>query len=131
MMDTAVEGPDQGMVRFRILNRPFIAISDPAVARYILHKNPGNYPRSFHYRNAALTIGQGLISVEGEAWHRSRRMMQPAFRSDPVREVAAVTAGCWSDMVPDLRSSMNRDPMIEVVKLTKRYAGHTARAVGQ
>ena len=111
-----------GMVRFRILNRPFIAISDPAVARYILHKNPGNYPRSFHYRNAALTIGEGLISVEGEAWHRSRRMMQPAFRSDPVREVAAVTAGCWTDMVPDLRSSMNRDQRVDMAAECQRLA---------
>lgn len=103
-----------GIVRFRILHRPFIAITDPAIARHILHRNPDNYPRSFHYRNAASTIGQGLLSVEGESWHRSRRMMQPAFRSDPVREVATVTVGCWNEMEEGLRAAAERREPVDM-----------------
>ena len=35
-------------------------------------------------------------------------------------------AAVWASRLSSRRSSMNHDPMIEVVKLTKRYAGHTA-----
>jgi len=81
-----------GAVQFRVLHRPFLAITDPVLARHILQKNPDNYPRSFHYESGSITIGHGLLTVEDERWRRSRKMMQPVFRIDPVREVAAVTA---------------------------------------
>lgn len=111
-----------GIVRFRILHRPFLAITDPAIARHILQKNPDNYPRSFHYRNGAITIGQGLLASEGETWHRSRRMMQPAFRSDPVREVATVTAGCWGEMEGDLSSAADRGERVDMASECQRLS---------
>ena len=85
-----------GAVRFRVLHRELVAIDDPVLARHILAEKVDNFPRSFHYREARSIIGDGLLSQEGEPWQRARRMMQPAFRSDPVREVATVTARCWT-----------------------------------
>ena len=85
-----------GAVRFRILGRELLAIDDPGLARHILQEKVDNFPRSFHYREAKSIIGEGLLAQDGDDWHRARRMMQPAFRSDPVREVATATARCWT-----------------------------------
>jgi cytochrome P450 len=111
-----------GAARFRVLHRPFLAITDPVLARHILQKNPDNYPRSFHYEAAATTIGYGLLSVDGEAWKRSRKMMQPAFRIDPVREVAAVTARCWNDIERDYLKRMAEGRAVDMVLLCQRLA---------
>lgn len=111
-----------GIVQLRILHRPLIAVTDPAIARHILHRNPENYPRSFQYRNISLAAGEGLLSVEGETWHRARRMMQPAFRSDPVRDVAAVTAGCWADVEADLLRRIDRPEGIDMAAECLRLA---------
>ncbi|MGA1392066.1 MAG: cytochrome P450 [Phycisphaerales bacterium] len=85
-----------GAVRFRALNRELVAIDDPAFARHVLQEKVDSFPRSFHYREARSVLGEGLLAQEGEHWHWARRMMQPAFRSDPVREVATATARCWT-----------------------------------
>lgn len=100
-MIAALATNHEGAVSFRMLHRRFLAVSDPVMARHMLVKNSDNYPRSFHYRTGALTIGEGLISTEGKPWRRARRMMQPAFRSDPVREVGAVTANIWQKMADE------------------------------
>ena len=111
-----------GAVRFRVLHRPFLAISDPVLARHVLQKNPDNYPRSFHYEAAAMTIGHGLLSVDGDIWKRSRKMMQPAFRIDPVREVAAVTARCWNDAEQDCRKQIAAGRGVDMVLVCQRLA---------
>jgi cytochrome P450 len=85
-----------GAVRFRILKNEVIAVDDPGLARHVLQEKVDIYPRSFHYRNGSTVLGDALLTQEGPSWHRARRMMQPAFRSDPVREVATVTARCWT-----------------------------------
>jgi len=111
-----------GAAQFRVLHRPFLAISDPVLARHILQKNPENYPRSFHYEAAATTLGRGLLAVDGEPWRRSRKMMQPVFRIDPVREVAAVTARCWDDAEQDCRKQMAEGRAVDMVQVCQRIA---------
>jgi cytochrome P450 len=111
-----------GIVQLRVLHRPLIAISDPAIARHILHRNPENYPRSFQYRNGTATLGEGLLTVEGDSWHRARRMMQPAFRSDPVRDIAGVTVGCWNDVERDLLQTIARGQKVDMAAECLRLA---------
>lgn len=111
-----------GAVRFRILHRPFLGITDPVLARHILQKNPENYPRSFHYRNGALVIGRGLLTEEGQHWQRSRRMMQPTFRSDPVREIAEVTATCWHDVEADCLTKARTNEPVDMAEECQRLA---------
>ena len=85
-----------GAARFRFLRRELLATDDPGLARHILQEKVDTFPRSYHYREGRSILGVGLLTQEGDDWLRARRMMQPAFRSDPVREVATATARCWT-----------------------------------
>jgi cytochrome P450 len=110
-----------GAARFRVLGREFLAISDPGLARHILQEKVDDFPRSFHYFTSRPVLGEGLLTQEGEDWHRARRMMQPAFRSDPVREVAAATARCWTRARPRWNEVAARgepiDARLEITRL--------------
>lgn len=121
-----------GAVRFRILHRELVAIDDPVLARHILAEKVDNFPRSFHYREARSIIGDGLLSQEGEQWQRARRMMQPAFRSDPVREVATVTARCWTRVRARWEAIARRGEAIDARIDLQRFAldGITAALCG-
>jgi len=99
-----------------------LAITDPFLARHILQKNPENYPRSFHYEAAATTIGKGLLAVDGETWKRSRKMMQPAFRIDPVLGVAEVTVRCWKDLEQNCRKQIAERRELDMVLVCQRLA---------
>ncbi len=121
-----------GAVRFRVLHRDLMAVDDPGLARHVLQEKVDNYPRSFHYRQSRPILGDGLLTEEGAGWRRARRMMQPAFRSDPVRDVATVTARCWESVRERLNACAARsesiDARIELQRLA--LAGITAALCG-
>ncbi len=74
-----------GIARFRILNRPFVAVASADYVRQILVTRHARYQRSFHYRNRV--IGSGLLTTDGPHWLKRRRQIVPAFRADTLRGV--------------------------------------------
>jgi cytochrome P450 len=51
----------------------------PDHAQHVLQDDYKNYARSLLYNYLKLVVGEGLLTSEGEAWRRDRRMIQPAF----------------------------------------------------
>ena len=61
-------------------------INSPEAADHVLLRNWRNYPRKGQaVKRIALSLGNGLISSNGEVWARQRRMIQPAFRKESIR----------------------------------------------
>lgn len=79
-----------GIARFRIFNKPIIAITHPELARHVFITNVQNYRKSYHYRNSAIVSGMGLIASDGDRWLQHRRWVQPGFNRDRLRQLAAV-----------------------------------------
>lgn len=99
-------------------------VSDPDIIRHVLVENP------FHYRKGALErrvlssagLGDGLVTVEGEQWHRQRRTIAPLLGRKMILSLAPVMAeaiseviGAWdsgsagaSDRVLDIKAEMSR-----------------------
>lgn len=72
------------------LNLPigkFALISDPEQAQHVLATNHENYTKSNGYKQVALVLGNGLLTAEGEEWHRNRKMLQPSFHKNELRKL--------------------------------------------
>lgn len=65
-------------------------ISAPEYAEHVLLRNWQNYPRKGHaVKRIALTLGNGLMSSNGEFWVNQRRMIQWHSRAVPSLQCAA------------------------------------------
>src|SRR5215469_3499690 len=53
--------------------------SRPEQAEHVLAGNQDNYAKAFTYRPLRMMLGDGLLTAEGTAWRRHRRIIQPVF----------------------------------------------------
>jgi len=70
--------------------RPVFLLNDPQHIKHILQDNYMNYSKGSLYDELRRMHGDGLVTAEGEEWHRQRRQTQPAFYSDHDPEFARI-----------------------------------------
>ncbi len=69
----------------RIYGSTVYVVNTPQMAERVLLKNWRNYLRKGQaVKRIALSLGPGLISINGERWASQRRMIQPAFTREAV-----------------------------------------------
>jgi len=73
--------------------RSFFLVTSPAAVKRVLQDNADNYGREtntiFVLRE---TLGEGLLTIAGERWRRSRRLAQPAFHKQRLASFAGTMA---------------------------------------
>jgi cytochrome P450 len=75
LVKTAEEkGP---VVRLRLVNRDIYLVSEAGAVYRVLVGNQKNYRKG--YEQAKPLMGNGLVTNEGEAWRKQRRLIQPTF----------------------------------------------------
>jgi cytochrome P450 len=62
--------------------------SRPDQAEHILAANQDNYVKAFTYRPLRILLGDGLLTADGPAWRRHRRVIQPVFSTPNVASYA-------------------------------------------
>lgn len=67
-------------VRYRFGPTPVVQLNHPRLYRQVLLHNADAYRKWRGFQRARPVLGKGLVLAEGEAWKRSRRLYQPAFR---------------------------------------------------
>ncbi len=70
----------------------FHLIAHPDHVRHVLLDHQKDYPRSWLYDRTRVAAGTGLVTTEGPAWRRLRRMAQPAFHHDRIAALVGVMA---------------------------------------
>jgi cytochrome P450 len=104
----------------------YVALNDPDAIHHVLVENAKNYKKSRNYQGLKLVLGEGLLTSEGEAWRKQRKLAQPAFHRERL-------AGFAETMVADTQSMLDRwkridgtfDVHDEMMKLTFRIVGRT------
>jgi len=72
--------------RTSIYGDPVYVINSPQYLEHVLLKNWRNYLRRGQaVKRIALSLGNGLISSNGNTWVKQRRLIQPAFTRESVR----------------------------------------------
>jgi cytochrome P450 len=121
------------VVRFefgpRVVHLPTYLIRRPDHIHHVLFEARENYPKSFDYQFLARSLGQGLVTSEGELWSRQRRLIQPAFRHTPVLNLANEmiqatrdVARRWSQLAS---SGEPTDVAEEMMRLALQIVGRT------
>ena len=77
-------------------------VSDPALVRHVLLENSDNYDRRTPGFDALrVVLGNGLVTSGGAFWKRQRRIAQPAFLSESVRQFAPVITRLAAETADD------------------------------
>jgi cytochrome P450 len=105
-------------------------LSHPSHIQHVLQDNYKNYPRSRHYKFTKLVIGDGLVSTEGDAWRRQRRMIQPSFNHQRVAGLAGKMIEGVSEMLGRWEAGAiargeRFDVAEEMIRLTLSIVGKT------
>jgi len=90
LSDAAGEYGD--VVRFDMGPKTIYFFNHPDHAKHVLTDNPANYRKGMGLHEARRTLGDGLLTSEGETWRRQRQVISPAFRRERVASFAGVVA---------------------------------------
>jgi cytochrome P450 len=102
-------------------------ITNPEHILQILQANAARYRKGRDYKILRLSLGQGLLTSEGNLWQRQRRMTQPMFQSREVASSLAVmteAAQAMCERWRQLRTGPHGfDIVPELMRLTLTIAG--------
>jgi cytochrome P450 len=106
------------VVFFRFFRTPVCLVNHPDLIESVLVKNHANFVKSKDYRVLRNTLGDGLLTSEGDFWRRQRRLMQPAFHRDRIAAYAAVMTAYAERMLAAWKDGEERDLHRDMMQLT-------------
>jgi cytochrome P450 len=125
-----------GMTRygdvFRLQIGPMVfhQLAHPDHVRRVLVDNAKNYPRSWYYDRTKVVLGESLVTTDGAAWRRLRRMSQPAFHHERIAALASSMTVAIEAMLDRWGAHVRSAPG-EPLDVATEFAGLTLRIVGR
>ena len=95
-------------------------LNRPDLIEYVLVRNPQNFRKDRVVQNSRWLLGTGLLTAEGDAWKRQRRLIQPAFARDRTDAYARCMTDSAKQMLTDWRVGSMVDIHQEMMSLTLR-----------
>ncbi len=119
----AKEHGDLARIRFG-LNRAVI-LSHPALVEEVLVARNQSFRKNPATRRLGTLVGRGLLSSDGEAWRRQRRLTQPAFHRARVNAMAEAIVDYALRQLATWQPGETRDIHREMMELTLQIACKT------
>ena len=117
------------VVRLKFGPYVYYLVSDPSVVKHVLVDNPKGYTKSRNYVGLKITLGEGLLTSEGDHWRKQRKLAQPAFHRDKLAAFADQMSMATRDMLTrwnaESRGDQPFDLHVEMMRLTFRIVGLT------
>jgi cytochrome P450 len=112
-------------VPLRIGFRKILLVSDPIAIEEVLLTKSRDFVKHFGLQMTRQLLGNGLLTSEGDFWLRQRRLAQPAFHRDRIRDYGRVMIDHSREMLAGWRDRDRRDLVTEMMGLTLRIAAKT------
>lgn len=116
-------------VRLPLGPKTLYFFNHPDHAKHVLAENPGNYHKGIGLMHARRTLGDGLLTSEGELWHKQRKVIQPVFQARRIARQAGAAAEEAVGMADRLQRMVGRTEPVdirhEMTELTLGVLGRT------
>jgi cytochrome P450 len=112
-------------VPFKVGPWQYVLLNDPDAIRDVLINKAEKFTKAPPLRRASQTLGQGLLTSEGEFHRRQRRLAQPAFHPGRVAALADVMARAAVKSADEWRDGQHIDAHAEMMKLALRVVAET------
>src|SRR5215217_1031666 len=103
------------MARFRL--GPYLAhlVTHPEGVRHVIAANDRNYCRGRFYEKFRLFFGDGLLTLDGDAWRGHRHVAQPAFMRGVISRSTAAVVTATEDMLQRWEQAATRGEDVDLV----------------
>jgi cytochrome P450 len=112
----------EGIVRFRVMNRRFVATTNPAYVRHWLVTRHERYGRTFPMRNGGLVLDGGLLTSDGEHWLRRRRTLLPPFRPSRLAPLVEATHAATAALLERWEVLQRRGEPVSIAREMRRLS---------
>lgn len=107
-----------GPVRIFALNHPDL------VEEVLVHKHR-IFKKHFALQSARPSLGEGLLTSEGEFWRRQRRLAQPAFLPQRIASYGDAMVELTERMLHGWANGQSRDVQADMMQLTQEIVAKT------
>lgn len=104
-----------------------LVTSNPKIIRHVLQKNHKNYKKSeLQTKLLAQYIGNGLLTSEGEYWFRQRRLIQPGFHKNRIKNLVTLIQDVVDAQLDELAESRGQvlDVYPKMMEIAFRIIGN-------
>ncbi|WP_325101091.1 cytochrome P450 [Paraburkholderia kururiensis] len=109
--------------KYRVMNRPAIAIAEPALISQVLRDRPETYRRWDGLETVVKEIGlDGIIFTEGDTWRRQRRIVSAAFRPERLRSFSPVLSAITGRLLKRWEKEAVNERSIDILNDLTQYA---------
>lgn len=113
------------VVSFRLGPRRIFLLNHPDLVEDVLVTQNRKFGKHFALRMTQLTLGNGLLTSEGDFWRRQRRLAQPAFHRERIATYAAVMVAYTDRMLAGWEEGQVRDAQKDMMQLTQEIVAKT------
>ena len=113
------------VVRMRFAHRPVVVVNHPDLVEEVLVTRNKQFIKHFGLRLAKPTLGEGLLTSEGDFWRRQRRLSQPAFHRERIAAHGAVMVDLTERMLAGWADGQRRDIQEEMMQVTLQIVAKT------
>ena len=113
------------VVSLRLGPRRIWALNHPDLVEEVLVHQNRKFHKHFALRAAKPTLGEGLLTSEGEFWRRQRRLAQPAFHRDRIAGYGGVMVEYAERMLRTWADGQRRDAQADMMQLTLEIVAET------
>ena len=100
-------------------------LNHPDLVEEVLVTKNRQFRKHFALRSARPSLGDGLLTSEGDFWRRQRRLAQPAFHRERVDAYGRVMVEYTERMLRDWADGQARDVQADMMRLTLEIVAKT------